>query len=111
MIDRQLGWPRLGAAILAGELISLVQVATAERDGLFGDTIEPTQYDNFGNTQDETTRANHFRATPGLQCGPITPIVKLQVVRIHKPSCLVPDLYKGTSHRGNVDGLPIAVQY
>ena len=67
VIDRQLIRLRLATTILTHESVTLEQVATTERDGGRGQTIEPSQRDHFRNSKPLADRSDAWLILIRLQ--------------------------------------------
>src|SRR5271157_4497338 len=111
VVDGQFRRPRPAAAILAGGMVALEEVATAERDRIVTRPIVPGQGQNLGDAQAEPDRADEQLSILWRQLCPVGPRVELEIVGIDHVGGVVPEQYQRSRHRGHMNGLPVAVQH
>ena len=111
VVDRQLLRARTGAAVLAGGVVALEDVATAERDRVVTRPVVPGQGEHLGHAEAEPDRPDEQLAVAGRQLRPVGPLVEPEVVGIDDVGRLVPEQDQRPRDRGDVNGLPVAVEH
>ena len=111
VIDRELFAAWLLSAVLAGHLVTLENVFTAEGNCLRRHCVELGQRDNFWDTDALANRLDERLISIRYQLAPIAPVIQLVVDRVDDLGGIVPQHDQCPRNRRHVDRLPVAVQH
>jgi len=111
VVNRELLAARLLSAVLAGHLVTLEYVASAEGHGLRRHRIELRQCDDFRDSDALAYRLNERLVAIWHKSTPIAPVIQLVIDRIDDPRGIVPQHDQSTGNRRHVDRLPATVQH
>ena len=92
-------------------MISLEQVAAAERDGLVPGSVVTCQGQDFGKPEVESHGPDERLALAGCKPRPVRPGIKLEIVGVDDDGRLVPQHDQGPRHGRDMHWLPKAVQH
>ncbi len=111
MVNRELFAARLLSAVLAGHLVTLEYVSTAEGNRLRRHRVEFGERDNFRDTDALANRLDERLISIRDQLAPIAPVIQLVIDRVDDLGGIVPQHDQGPRNRRHVDRLPVAIQH
>lgn len=100
----------MGTAVLAGVVVTLEDVPTAEGHVSCRQPVVMRQRNDLRHAQPQPDTADEGFARLGSELGPVLPGVELEVLRIDNARRLVPQQHQRPGHRGHVHRLPVAVE-